>query len=64
MVIRFNKSGELIKMTSKGVYWKNFKIMPNTTLDVYNKLAKSYDKRNGMMERVLSKARSIFSIST
>ena len=49
-------------MTSKGVYWKNFKITPHTTLDVYNKLAKSYDKRNGMMERVLSKARSIFSV--
>ena len=62
MVIRFNKSGELIKMTSKGVNWKNFKITPHPTLDVYNKLAKSYDKRNKMMERVLSKARSIFSV--
>ncbi|MBY8989701.1 MAG: methyltransferase domain-containing protein [Candidatus Lokiarchaeota archaeon] len=49
-------------MTSKGVNWNNFKITPHPTLDVYNKLAKSYDKRNAMMERVLSKARSIFSV--
>ena len=33
-VIRFNKSGESIKMTSKRVNWKNFKIASHPTLDV------------------------------
>jgi ubiquinone/menaquinone biosynthesis C-methylase UbiE len=46
---------------SNRVNWKNFKITSHPTLDVYNKLALSYDKRNQMMERVLSKTRSIFS---
>ncbi len=62
MVKKFNKSGEIIKLTSKRGNWRNFKIQSHHTLDVYNNLAKSYDKKNQMMEFVLSKARSIFSV--
>lgn len=49
-------------MTSKGVKLLNFNITSHPSLDVYNKLAKSYDRRNKIMERLLSKARSIFSV--
>jgi ubiquinone/menaquinone biosynthesis C-methylase UbiE len=62
VAIRFNKSGEPIKMASKRGNLRNFKVEPNPTLDVYNNLAKSYDKRNQMMEFVLSKGISIFSV--
>ena len=49
-------------MKSKRVFEDRFNLEHHPTLDVYNKLAKSYDKRNKMMEHWISKARSIFSI--
>jgi ubiquinone/menaquinone biosynthesis C-methylase UbiE len=47
---------------SKRVYEDRIKVKHSPALNIYNKLAKSYDKRNSMMERWISKARSIFSI--
>ena len=40
----------------------NIQKINHSTLDIYNKLAKSYDKRNQMMEHWISKARSILSV--
>jgi ubiquinone/menaquinone biosynthesis C-methylase UbiE len=49
-------------MKSKGRYELNSKFKPNLTLEIYDKLAKSYDKRNLMMELWITKARSVFSV--
>jgi len=47
---------------SKRAYKDSFNMKHHPTLEVYNKIAKSYDKRNKMMELWISKARSIFSV--
>ncbi|MHA2179867.1 MAG: class I SAM-dependent methyltransferase [Promethearchaeota archaeon] len=41
---------------------KRFNLEHHPNLDLYNKLAKSYDRRNSMMEHWISKARSISSL--
>lgn len=48
-------------MKSKRVNKSNNGMKYHPTLRVYNKLAKSYDKRNKMMERWISKVRPILS---
>jgi ubiquinone/menaquinone biosynthesis C-methylase UbiE len=49
-------------LKSKRAYEASFNTKYHPTLNTYNKLAKSYDKQNKMMEHWISKARSIFSV--
>jgi len=47
---------------SKRVNENNIAMKHHPTLDLYNKLARSYDKRNELMERWISKSRPILSV--